>query len=89
MHEHFVECIRRDEKPHCDPGMTETAAQKRMLPVVLKCVETWKIDGVENPTPATFPGTPKKDASRLMGWLIDRITEIYVGEELNKPAPNA
>lgn len=86
--EHFIECCQKTELPHCRMGMSETAAQKEMLPAVLACVEAWHIAGIDNPTVRSFPGTPKQAASQFLAWLIDNIASIYAGEELDKTDPN-
>lgn len=56
------------------------------LDAVCKCVAEWHLDGIEQPTPETFPFTPRKDAHALVDWLWDEVYRIYEGES---DIPNA
>jgi hypothetical protein len=58
----------------------------QFLPVILDCVEKWELQNIpENPTPETFPGTPRPPTLRLIAWLLNEITAIYKGNEDNDP----
>lgn len=51
------------------------------MPAVLACVEKWEISGVpEQPTPETFPFSPRLPSARLLDWLIGEISRVYFGE---------
>ena len=56
------------------------------LPAILESVESWNLMGVpEKPTPETFPGTPRPEVNRLLAWLLNEITALYLGNEDNDP----
>jgi hypothetical protein len=80
--EEAIESVRNVE------GKTIAGQHFAILPALLQCVETWHIDGIENPTPQNFPGTPRMEAARLFAWLTNCVMEIYRGEELNEADPN-
>jgi len=48
-----------------------------LLPGVIACVEKWELDGIENPTPDTFPATPAMSSAKLVGWLVGEISQLY------------
>ena len=58
-----------------------------LLPGICACVEKWELEGIDNPTPDTFPATPRKDSAELIAWLMSEIMRVYVGEE-EKADPN-
>ena len=58
-----------------------------VLPGICACVEKWELEGIDNPTPDTFPATPRKDSVELITWLMNEVSRIYVGEE-EKADPN-
>ena len=58
-----------------------------LLPGICACVEKWELEGIVNPTPDTFPATPRKASIELITWLTSEITRVYVGEE-EKADPN-
>lgn len=52
-----------------------------VLPAILDCVKEWHIKGIdEHPTVETFPATPKRPSAIFVGWLVDEILKIYIGE---------
>ena len=67
--------------------VTITEVNYALLPAICNCVEKWELEGVGDPTPDTFPATPRKESVELIGWLISEITRIYTGEE-EKADPN-
>jgi hypothetical protein len=79
-----IQAKRKDET-----GLTVIGMNVILLPAILACVESWHIDGVpEAPTMDTFPGTPRIASDMLVGWLIDKIRQICVGEGLEESDPN-
>jgi len=51
------------------------------LPALMACVEEWHIAGIPpNPTPETFPFSPRLATAKLIDWLIGEISKVYVGE---------
>ena len=58
-----------------------------ILPGIIVCVEKWNIKGVpKNPTPDTYPATPRDEAAELLAWLMNEILALY---EKVEPDPNA
>jgi hypothetical protein len=56
------------------------------LPGILACVEKWELQGFpENPTPETFPKTPRGPFAELLAWIIGEIAKLYEDD----PVPNA
>lgn len=54
---------------------------------LLEIVIEWRIEGI--PTPAaveTFPATPVRAVSQLLGWMVSEVQRIIVDAET---APNA
>jgi hypothetical protein len=59
------------------------------IPVIFDCVEKWELENMpEDLTAITFPGSPRFESIKLVGWLINSISAIYRGEE-EKTDPNA
>jgi len=58
-----------------------------ILPGICACVEKWELEGIDNPTPDTFPATPRKASVELITWLMTEVSRVYVGEE-EKSDPN-
>jgi len=58
-----------------------------ILPGICACVEKWELEGIDNPTPETFPATPRKQSIELITWLMTEVSRVYVGEE-EKADPN-
>ncbi len=57
-----------------------------LLPGLLACVERWELQGIpENPTPDTFPASPERAVARLLAWLIEEITHVWVGDPEDDP----
>jgi len=57
-----------------------------LIPVLIDAVEAWELENfVENPTPETFPGSPRASYHRLVAWLLGEITSIYTGNEDDDP----
>jgi hypothetical protein len=52
-----------------------------LLPAVLACVQEWNIAGVDNPTPETFPATPRTASAELIAWLIGEVMALYKDAE--------
>ena len=66
---------------------TFTDLNYAILPGICACVEKWELEGIDNPTPETFPATPRKQSIELITWLMNEISRIYNGEE-EKASPN-
>ncbi len=47
-----------------------------LLPAIMDCIESWDLEGLENP-PNPFPGTPRKPAAKLMGWLSTEVVALF------------
>lgn len=69
---HFTTCVESGGK--CKLGLTDTAAQARMIKPARACVEEWHIEGFDLANP---PGSPKSARSRFIGWLITEISNVY------------
>jgi len=69
---HFIACSESGGK--CRVGLTDTAAQMRMLKSVRACVETWEVPAFDLANP---PGSPKIARSKFIGWIIGEIATIY------------
>ena len=69
---HFASCDK------CKPGLSDTAAQERMIKAIRACILEWHINNFDLANP---PGSPKLSRSKFVGWLIDEVTKVYVAEE--------
>jgi hypothetical protein len=69
---HFAGCA------NCKPGLSEVAAQERMIKTIKSCVESWNVPGFDLANP---PGSPKKARSQFVGWIIGEISAIYNAED--------
>ena len=58
-----------------------------VLPGIIACVEKWELEGIGDPTPDTFPASPRKASIELITWLMTEVSRVYVGEE-EKADPN-
>jgi len=74
-----------------DGKIPRSLIQNLHLPGICACVEEWRLenpnrrvvvplDGFEQLTPETFPGTPKTASAKLIAWLTLEIGTIYSGE---------
>jgi hypothetical protein len=70
--EHFTSCVEKGGK--CRSGLTDTAAQARMIKSLKACVEEWHVDGFDLANP---PGSPKIARSQFVAWLIGEVSNIY------------
>ena len=65
----------------------ETASQTEydniMTPVICEVVEEWNLDDLDQLSPDTFPGSPRKASHELIAWLYNEITRLY-----NPDVPN-
>ena len=60
---------------------TVTKIHSAWLPVICAVVEKWELaDFPADPSPATFPGSPRIEAAKLVAWLIGQVMEIYQGD---------
>lgn len=59
-----------------------TVIDKKRLPAIFDCVETWNLQNFPDPSPTleTFPMTPRPESNKLITWLWDEIRNIYLGE---------
>jgi len=65
---------RSDDKTNTEVWF---AALRGMIP----CVEAWNLAGVpQQPTPETFPATPRASASALVSWLFTEISKSQTDE---------
>jgi hypothetical protein len=69
---HFAGCA------NCKPGLTEVAAQERMLKAIKPMVESWDVSGFDLVNP---PGSPRAARSRFVAWVIGEISAVYNAEE--------
>ena len=69
---HFAGC------KDCRPGLSEVAAQERMLKVIKAMVESWSVPSFDLANP---PGSPKTARSKFVGWIIGEISAVYNAEE--------
>lgn len=69
---HFTECVESGGK--CRIGLSDTAAQVRLLPAIKACVESWEVPSFDLSNP---PGSPKAARSKFIGWLVQEISLIY------------
>lgn len=77
--EHFTAC------KNCRPGLSDTAAQERMIKAIRACVEAWDIPAFDLANP---PGSPRVARSKFVAWLITEIGIIYNEAEADGD-PNA
>ncbi len=77
----------REAQANMETG-TVTDFNYAVMPGIFACVDKWELDGLDNPTPDTFPATPRKQSAELIVWLMNEISRIYSGEEA-KADPNA
>jgi hypothetical protein len=76
----------RAVQTHAD-NATLTDVNYALLPGICACVEKWELEGLDQPTPDTFPASPRNKSIELITWLTGEITRIYTGEE-EKADPN-
>ena len=63
------------------PGVMLGVVDADKLPAIVAIVEKWELENFPgNVTADTFPMTPRADSHRLLMWLWEEITKIYVGE---------
>lgn len=63
-----------------DGKIPRSLIQSLHLPGICACVKEWRLDGFEQLTPETFPGTPKTASAKLIAWVMLEIATIYSGE---------
>ena len=86
---HHLACFQKADTPRCRPPLRDTEMQLQMLPAIFECVGEWKLEGIpERPTLDNFPGSPMRDRSKLVSWLIDEIGKVYSAEDLKEQDPN-
>lgn len=62
-------------------GLSNMEQWHAILAGLLPCVSAWALDGVPaNPTPDTFPATPRVSVTRLVSWLYDEVSKAQVDE---------
>lgn len=90
LSKHLIACVPSDNKPRCVDSPSGAARDKIILGALLVCVKKWSVAGVpDKPTSATFPGAPRKDSAELISAIWNEVWGVYLGEELDKPDPNA
>ena len=62
--------------------ITRAKAQFATIPGILACVESWDLENFpENVGADNFPSTPHVPSARLIDWLSEEISIIFVGGE--------
>ena len=64
-----------------DCGDDVDARLMKLLPGICVCVSEWKLEGLGQLAPDTFPATPRMAAMELAGWLVREITSIVTGTD--------
>ena len=88
-------CLELEDAILSVQGKTnQTEIDVAVLPVVIKAVEEWHLKNIPDRVDANnFPGTPRKDSSILLAWLIGEMMKVYSGNEATEdpntqgPAP--
>jgi hypothetical protein len=64
-----------------DDAKTKTQFDAATVAFILPFFSLWDIAGVPtNPTPETFPGSPRKASAELIAWLLGELVNLYTGE---------
>ena len=67
-----------------DQSIVDSDFDAVTLPAVCSIIESWDLkyngEPLEQPSPNSFPGSPRVAAGELLKWLIDEISDLYSPE---------